>query len=191
MYFIRAFKPIVLDLISTIAFLGLFWLTGNFFVATGVAIAAAVARVGYLMLRGEPIKALLWLSVGLVIVLGTATLVTHDARFLMMKPTLVFFTIGIVMLTTNWLPPYLPEDVKEHVSERTLARVCKLWALAMFALGIANVAAALLLTPKIWSVYMGTVPTVVQIGAAAATYMLFRSIVDRGVRAKHATASAA
>lgn len=190
MFFFSAFKPIVLDLISTIAFLVLFWITGNIFIATGVAIAAAVARVGYLKLRGDPIGPLLWLSLGLVIVFGGTTLVTHNPRFIMMKPTLVFFTVGFVMLTTDWLPPYLPAIIKEHVSRRTLTHVCRLWALAMFLLGIANIGAALLFTTKIWSIYMATVPTAVEIMAFAGTYMLFRLIVSRGMRAKLAAQTA-
>lgn len=182
MSFFSAFKPILLDLVSTIAFLVLFWITRDIFIATGVAIAAAIVRVGYLRLRREPIGPLLWLSVGLVIVFGTTTLITHNPRYIMIKPTLVFFTVGIAMLTTNWLPPYLPVIVKEHVSDRTLTQVCRLWALAMFTLGFANIAAALLLTPTIWSIYMATVPITVGIVASWATYALFHFIVERATR---------
>jgi intracellular septation protein A len=39
-----------------------------------------------------------WASLGLVIVLGGATVLTGDPRFVMIKPTIAYLTVGAAML---------------------------------------------------------------------------------------------
>ena len=80
---IFAARPLVLDLMSTLLFVGISAVTHNPMLATGVAIAAGVTRVVYLRARKQPINAMQWMSLGLVIVFGSATLLTHNPRFMM------------------------------------------------------------------------------------------------------------
>ena len=64
--------------------------------------------------KGVAINAMLWASLGLVVVLGTATLLTHDSRFVMMKPSIAHFVIGIIMLKPGWMSRYMPPIVIEN-----------------------------------------------------------------------------
>jgi intracellular septation protein A len=182
MFFARAFKPILLDLASTIFFVAIFWATGNIYVATAAGIAAGVSRVGFLKFRGRAITPLQWLSLGLVVVFGTTTLVTHNPHFVMVKPTLVFFAVGIVMLTTDWLKPYLPSEFSENVCETHIALVSRLWGALLILLGVANCAAAFLFEPKIWALYAASVPTVFQVAGALATYFVLNALARRAPR---------
>ncbi len=187
MYFLAALKPILLDLAATIFFLAVFWATGNIFVATAAGIGAGIARVAWLRFRGRSITALQWLALGLVLVFGGTTLLTHNPRFVMVKPTLVFFAVAAVMLTTDWLRPYLPKDIAEHVSDAHVTLIARLWGLLVFLLGVANLAAALFLDPKLWAIYAAAVPTACQIGALVLTYAALHALVRRRMKSRTQT----
>ena len=188
MYFLAALKPILLDLAATIFFLAVFWATGNIFIATAAGIGAGVARVAWLRFRGRSVTPLQWLGLGLIVVFGGTTLLTHNPRFVMVKPTLVFFAVAAVMLTTDWLRPYLPKDIAEHVSEVHVVLIARLWGLLVFLLGIANLVAALLLNPKLWAIYAAAVPTAFQIAGLLATYAALHLLVRRRMKARAQTA---
>ena len=63
---------------------------GDIFVATGVAIAAALVQVGLSWVRHRRIEPLHLISAGLIGLMGGATLLLHDKSFIMWKPTLVY-----------------------------------------------------------------------------------------------------
>ena len=71
------------DFFSTILFLAIYLATDNVLLATGVAIAGAVAQVIYARVKGKPLAYMTYASLALVIVLGSATLLTHDPRFVL------------------------------------------------------------------------------------------------------------
>jgi intracellular septation protein A len=146
------------------------------------------ARVAWLRFRGRSVTPLQWLGLGLIVVFGGTTLLTHNPRFMMVKPTLVFFAVAAVMLTTDWLRPYLPKDIAEHVSEAHVALIARLWGLLVFLLGIANLAAALLLNPKLWAIYAAAVPTAFQVAGLLATYAALQLLVRRRMKTRAQTA---
>lgn len=102
------FAKLAQDFFSTIVFLAVYLITDNVALATSVAIAGAVAQVIYSKVRGEPLGYMTWASLGLVIVLGGATLLTHDPRFVLAKPAIGHFAVGAIMLKRGWLLRYLP-----------------------------------------------------------------------------------
>ena len=102
---IHAGKWLAADLFSTLLFVGLYALTHSVYVATGLAIVAGLGQIAYLKMRRAPIDAMQWMSLGLVVVFGGASLMTHDPRFIMLKPTLIYTVIGAVMLKRGWIDP--------------------------------------------------------------------------------------
>ncbi len=62
----------------------------DIYVATGVAILASVAQIGWLKLRGRPIEVMQWVSLGIIVVFGGMTLVFHDETFIKWKPTVLY-----------------------------------------------------------------------------------------------------
>ncbi len=75
-----------------------------------------------------------WASLGLVIVLGSATILTNDPRFVLAKPAIGHFAIGAIMLKRGWMLRYMPPIVAETIPEYvTFAGFA--WAALMFALG--------------------------------------------------------
>ncbi len=58
--------------------------------ATGAAIIATLALMAFLRLRGHAIEPMQWISLGLIVVFGGATILLQDERFIKLKPTLLY-----------------------------------------------------------------------------------------------------
>jgi intracellular septation protein len=71
--------------------------------ATVVVIIATLAQVVWLKLRGRRIDAMLWVSLGLVVVLGGATVWFHNDTFIKWKPSMLYWAMGLAF----WLSPLL------------------------------------------------------------------------------------
>src|SRR4029079_11605959 len=99
------------DFFSTILFIAIYLATDNVLLATGIAIAGAVAQVIYSRVKGKELGYMTWASLALVIVLGSATLLTHDPRFVLAKPAIGHFAIGVIMLKRGWMLRYMPPIV--------------------------------------------------------------------------------
>jgi len=105
------------DFLSAIIFLIIYLTTGNIIAATVVAVAVAVAQVVYSRLKGKPLGFMTYASLALVIVLGAATVLTHDPKFVLVKPSIAHFAIGAIMLKRGWMLRYVPPIVAETIPE--------------------------------------------------------------------------
>ncbi|QUD90002.1 inner membrane-spanning protein YciB [Phenylobacterium montanum] len=184
---IHAGKWLAADMFSTLLFVGLFAITHNVYAATGIAIAAGVAQIAWLRARGAAIDLMQWLSLGLVVVFGGASLMTRDPRFVMVKPTLIYAAVGAVMLKPGWMLRYIPP-----VAVRWGADVVNVfgyvWAGLMFATGAANLALVLHGDPKLWAWFVGVVPIASKLGLFAVQYVTMRVIIRGRIQAAGAPA---
>jgi intracellular septation protein len=186
-----AAKPLALDLISTLVFVALSALTHNVLLATVVAMAAGAARVIYLRMRGERVNAMQWMSLGLVVVTGAATLLTKDPRFMMAKPSVVYVLVGAAMLERGWMLPYLPPAAREHLDDTVMIRWGYVWAGLMFVTAALNAVFALATSLAVWSAFIAIVPAASKVGLFAIQYLSIRAQAIRNARAKEAQAAAA
>jgi intracellular septation protein len=177
-----AFARLAQDFFSTIVFLAIYLITDNVVLATSVAIAGAVAQVIYSRVKGQQLGYMTWASLGLVIVLGGATLLTHDPRFVLAKPAIGHFAIGAIMLKRGWMLRYLPPIVTETIPEYvTVAGYA--WAALMFVLGAGTIAVAATGDIKLWAFYVSVVLIGAKIIAFAVQYGAFRLLVTNRIRA--------
>ncbi|HVD82887.1 MAG TPA: septation protein IspZ [Bradyrhizobium sp.] len=173
------------DFLSAIVFLTLYLTTGNVVLATSVAIAGAVAQVVYSRVKGQPLNFMTYASLALVIVLGSATLLTNDPRFVLAKPSIAHFTIGAIMLKRGWMLRYVPPIVSETIPEYvTIAGYA--WAALMFALGAGTIAVASTGDLKLWALYVSVVLIGAKLTAFAVQYVAFRVLVTNRIRAARA-----
>ena len=176
------FARLASDFLSTIVFLVLYLSTGNVVLATSVAIAGAIAQVIYSRLKSKPLGFMTWASLALVIVLGSATLLTNDPRFVLAKPAIGHFAIGAIMLKRGWLLRYMPPIVAETIPEYvTFAGYA--WAALMFALGSGTIAVASTGDLKLWAIYVSVVLVGAKLAAFAVQYVAFRVLVTNRIRA--------
>jgi intracellular septation protein len=170
------------DFFSTIVFIAIYLATGNVLLATGVAIAGAIAQVIYSRVKGKELGYMTWASLALVIVLGSATLLTHDPRFVLAKPAIGHFAIGAIMLKRGWMLRYMPPIVTETIPEYvTFAGYA--WAALCFALGAGTIGAAMTGDMKLWTFYVTVVLVGAKIAAFAVQYVAFRFLVGSRLRA--------
>ena len=73
------------------------------FVATAIAIAASIVQIIWVWLRHRKVDAMLWLSFGIIVVFGSATLLLHDETFIKWKPTVLYWLFGAILLITNFV----------------------------------------------------------------------------------------
>ena len=176
------FAKLATDFFSTIVFLALYLITGNILLATSVAIAGAIAQVIYARVKGEPLSFMTYASLALVIVLGSATLLTNDPRFVLAKPSIAHFAIGAIMLKRGWMLRYMPPIVTETVPEYvTIAGYA--WAALMFALGAGVIAVASTGDMKLWALYVSVVAVGAKVAAFAVQYIALRILVTNRIRA--------
>jgi intracellular septation protein len=65
--------------------------------ATVVVILATLAQVTWLAARRHRIDTALWVSLALVVLLGGATIWFHDETFIKWKPSMLYWTMGLVL----------------------------------------------------------------------------------------------
>jgi intracellular septation protein len=146
------------DLLSTIVFVSISLLTGNDALAIALGIAAGVVQFLWAFLRGKEIDAIQWLSLVLVVVFGGLALLTHDKRFMMIKPSLIYFAVGAVMLKRGWMDRYLPQVAHDNLSLGTIVFAGYAWAALMFAVALGNLAVVWFCDFSVWSLYISIVP---------------------------------
>jgi intracellular septation protein A len=179
------FARLASDFFSTIVFLALYLTTDNVVLATSVAIAGAVGQVIYSRIKGKALSFMTYASVALVIVLGGATLLTNDPRFVLAKPAIGHFAIGIIMLKRGWTLRYVPSIVAETIPEYVTAAGYA-WAALMFALGAGTIAVASTGDLKLWAFYVSVVLIGAKLTAFALQYVAFRILVTSRLRAARA-----
>jgi intracellular septation protein A len=176
------FRRLASDFLSTIVFLAIYLATGNVILATAIAIAGAVAQVVWARVRGQTLGYMTWASLALVIVLGGATLLTHDPRFVLAKPAIGHVAIGIIMLKRGWmlryLPPIVTETIPEYVTYAGFA-----WAGLMFVLAAGTVGVAMTGDMKLWAFYISVVLVGAKLAAFAIQYVAFRLLIRSRLRA--------
>src|SRR5512141_694329 len=106
-----------MDMASTIFFFVLYLLTKNIPPSVALGMALGVAQIGWQFARKKPIDTMQWMSLFLVLAGGTATFLTHDPRFVMVKPSIIYVIVGVVMLKPGWMNRYLPPVAMEVVPD--------------------------------------------------------------------------
>jgi intracellular septation protein len=71
--------------------------------ATIVVILATIVQVALVKLSGRKIDRLLWITLGIVVVLGGATVWLNDETFIKWKPTVYNWVLATVMLVTQFV----------------------------------------------------------------------------------------
>ncbi|MDB5896741.1 MAG: intracellular septation protein-like protein [Ramlibacter sp.] len=80
--------------------IALFFLAFKFwgiYVATGVAIVATIAQIGWLRYSTGKVEPMQWLSLGIIVVFGGATILAHDETFIKWKPTVLYWLMGAAL----------------------------------------------------------------------------------------------
>ena len=88
------------DIFPVILFFAAFKIYG-IYVATAVAIAATILQISWVWLKHRKIDNMQWISLGLIVVFGGATLLLRDETFIKWKPTVLYWLFALTLLVSE------------------------------------------------------------------------------------------
>jgi len=141
------------DLFPVILFFAAFKLA-DIYVATAVAIGATFLQIGLLALLRRKIEPMLWVSLGIIVVFGGATLALRDETFIKWKPTVLYWLFGAalalahVLLRRNLIRSMLGAQVQ--LPEAAWRKLNWSWVAFFAFMGVANLAVAFNFTTDQW-----------------------------------------
>lgn len=146
------------DLLPVVLFFVAYYIPADraqgIYLATAVAIVTSLLQVGFYRIRHGKYEKMQLATLGLIVVLGGATLLLHDKRFIMWKPTAVNWVFGLTFLGSQFIgEKNLVRRMMEHAISLPSAIWIRLnlsWALFFFALGLANLYVAFNFAEDIW-----------------------------------------
>ena len=175
----QALRQLAEDFLSTILFFAIYALSGSLTIAVLIAMAAGAAQVLRLRLLQRRIEPMQWMSLGLVVVFGTATILAGSPRLMMAKPSVIHTAIAAVMLRPGWMTRYLPPIARDNLPERVVVAAGYGWAALLFALACLNLVVAMRADFAAWAWFAATVLPAAKLAAFAVQYAAFRGIVRR------------
>ncbi|MHB0992035.1 MAG: septation protein A [Burkholderiales bacterium] len=148
---------------------------GGIYIATAVSIVASIVQIGYLLIRHKKVDIAMWISLGIVIVLGGATLVSHNDTFIKWKPTALYWLFAITLLASpllfkkNIIRSMLSEQIT--LPERIWRKLNLSWAIFFIVMGLVNRYVALTYSTDVW----------VNFKLFGSTAMMFIFIIGQGI----------
>lgn len=141
------------DLFPVILFFVAFKFSG-IYVATGVAIAATFAQIGWVWLRHRKVDNMLWVSLGVIVVFGGATLLLHNETFIKWKPTVLYWlfsgtlAVSALLFRKNLIRSMMEKQVAlpDPVWNRLLAS----WIAFFAVMGVLNLYVAFNYPTDVW-----------------------------------------
>jgi len=128
-----------------------FW---GIYVATGVAIVATIAQVGWSWMRHRKVDNMLWVSLAIIVVFGGATLWLRDESFIKWKPTVLYWLFAVVLLGSVLL---FRKNLIRAMMEKQLTlpdpvwqRLNLSWVAFFAAMGAANLYVAFHYPTEMW-----------------------------------------
>jgi intracellular septation protein len=131
------------DLAPVALFFAAYFIFDSIYVATAVIIPATIAQAAWEKFRYGKVDTMLWISLALVCVMGGLTLFLHDKRFIMWKPTLLYwaFVVALVASRVVWKKNLIKSLLgKEMVlPEGVWNQLNAAWALFFLVMGFVNI----------------------------------------------------
>lgn len=122
--------------------------------ATVVVVLATALQILYLAVRKQKIDPMLWISFGLVLVLGGATVYFHNADFIKWKPTGLYWAAGAGLILSqlffkkNGIKALMGAQIS--LPDAVWTRLNYIWALFFLVMGFVNIYVAYNFSTDIW-----------------------------------------
>ena len=145
----------LIDLIPALPFLLVAFGLADMFLATKLAMGAALLQVIFSRLRYGKVKKMHLFTFAAIVVFGSITLFLHDDLFIKLKPTALNWAFALVFLGAplffkrNLLKMMLGE--KLVMPDFAWARLNLMWVAYFALIGTVNLYVALNFSPEVWS----------------------------------------
>jgi intracellular septation protein len=141
------------DFMPLLVFFGAYAAVDIYF-ATGAAMVATAMQVTWSWLRHRKVDRLLWVNFAAIMLFGTLTLILHDKRFIMVKPTIVYWLMAGGLLVSYLVfkknAIRLMMEAHFNAPDAIWNRWVAGWVVFFFVLGILNLYVAYNFSEDIW-----------------------------------------
>lgn len=123
------------------------------YLATLIAILASAAQIAWVKLRGHTVETMLWVSMGIILVFGGATLWLHDETFIKWKPTVLYWLFaasifGAAIFGRNLIRSLMSTQLE--LPESAWSRLNLSWGGFFALMGLANLWVAFNYSTDAW-----------------------------------------
>ncbi len=132
---------LLLDFFPILLFFVAFKLA-DIYVATAVAIVATIGQIAWLRWRTGRVETMQWLSLGVIVLFGGATLLAHDESFIKWKPTILYWLMGGSLLVAQliWRKNLIKSLIgdKVRMAETAWTNMRRSWTVFFLLMGVLN-----------------------------------------------------
>lgn len=123
------------------------------YLATLVAIIASIAQILWVKWRGHQVETMLWVSLGIIVMFGGATLWLHDESFIKWKPTVLYWIFaasifGAALFRRNLIRSLM--NAQLELPEAAWSRLNLSWGGFFAMMGLANLWVAFNYSTDAW-----------------------------------------
>ena len=123
------------------------------YLATLVAIVASVGQIAWVKLRGHAVETMMWVSLGIIVLFGGATLWMHDESFIKWKPTVLYWIFagiifGAAAFGRNVIKSVMNEQME--LPDAAWGRLNASWGGFFAFMGVANLFVAFNFSTDTW-----------------------------------------
>ena len=128
-----------------------FW---GIYPATAVAIGATLLQIGWLIFKKRKIESMLWVSLGVIVVFGGATLLLQNETFIKWKPTVLYWLfaaalgIGALVFKKNLIRAMMEKQVT--LPEPVWVKLLLSWIAFFIVMGVLNLYVAFNYSTDTW-----------------------------------------
>lgn len=141
------------DLFPIILFFVTFKIYG-IYAATAVAIAATFAQISWVWFRHRKVDNMLWISLVIIIIFGSATLILQDETFIKWKPSVLYwlFAAALFLAALFWNKNLIRSIMGQQITlpDPVWQILNHAWAGFFATLGVANLYVAYNFTTDTW-----------------------------------------
>lgn len=144
------------ELMVVVLFFITYFLTKNIIYATAVALVFGIIQAAWTWLKFKKLETMQWISLILIIAFGGATILFRDERFIMWKPSVLFWVMAIGLggshfFGKNILKTTLGREIK--LPEIIWFRLTIAWVIFFAVMGVINLWVAFHFTRDQWVSY--------------------------------------
>ena len=144
------------EMFPLIAFFAVYYFTKNIFTATLVCIIASWIQLGLYQIIYKKIGKNTWISTILITVFGGLTVVLHNKTFVMLKPSVLFWIIGMSLLISqamgkNGIRLMLQKEI--NLPNKIWNTLNLAWGLFFILMGFINLYVAFNFSEYVWVKY--------------------------------------
>jgi len=115
----------------------------DIYVATAVVIVATICQVAYNWFRHRKVETMQWITLGLILVFGGATIYLQDEQFIKWKLSIIEWLFGFAFLGSQYIgkKPFIERMMSANLSlpEPIWKRLNLMWALFFISVGFINI----------------------------------------------------